>query len=33
MTSFLRARLSVATAAIAGLALAAPAHAAGSNMP
>jgi type IV secretion system protein VirB2 len=33
MTSSLRARLSAATAAIACLALAAPAHAAGSNMP
>lgn len=33
MTSFLRARLLTATAAVACLALAAPAHAAGSNMP
>ena len=33
MTSSLRAPLSVATACIACLALAAPAHAAGSNMP
>ncbi|MFN8831645.1 MAG: TrbC/VirB2 family protein [Labrys sp. (in: a-proteobacteria)] len=33
MTSSLRARLSAATAVVACLALAAPAHAAGSNMP